>query len=83
MLWIVDPAQCLLDEKSIKEIMALLLSSHIIMHQIRVAANMKTELINISTVELFCSINERNYTFDILFTFIQYEHHIISNKNLL
>ena len=45
MLWIVDPAQCLLDEKSIKEIMALLLSSHIIMHQIRVAANMKTELI--------------------------------------
>ena len=35
MLWIVDPAQCLLDEKSIQEIMALLLSSHIITHQIK------------------------------------------------
>ena len=33
--WIVDPAQCLPDEKSVKEVMALLLSSHIITHQIK------------------------------------------------
>lgn len=30
--WIVGLAQCLMDEKSVKEIMALLLSNHIITH---------------------------------------------------
>lgn len=44
--WIIDLAQFLLDEKSVKEIRALLLSDHTVTHQIKdLVANMKTELI--------------------------------------
>ena len=44
--WIADPAQCLLDERSGKEITALLLSYLIVTRQIKdFAANMKTKLI--------------------------------------
>lgn len=85
--WIIDLAQFLLDEKSVKEIRALLLSDHTVTHQIKdLVANMKTELIfPLQRIVLFFFffLQMKESTDSMFCVVIWSGHQVIINKDLL